>query len=239
MKTGYETALLSLQGGNDTVHKKNTKQGAYTMGSEKRDFDKVASSWDEEPRRVKLAGDIARTISREAGLSPDLDVLDYGCGTGLVTLHIQPYVRSITGADTSQGMLDVLRRKTSEAGLSNVRTTLIDLSEKVPVQGKFHLIVSSMTLHHIEDIQALFNNFYHLLLPGGRLCVADLDTEDGSFHSDTTGVVHFGFDRGRIENMLNYAGFTDIRDVTASVIVKEASDKACREYPVFLMIADK
>jgi ubiquinone/menaquinone biosynthesis C-methylase UbiE len=209
------------------------------MADEKRDFDKVASSWDEEPRRVKLAADVAGAISSETGFSFDMDVLDYGCGTGLVTLHIQPHVRSITGADTSQGMLDVLRRKASEAGLVNVRTTLIDLSKNVPVEGKFHLIVSSMTLHHVEDVQALFDNFYHALLPGGRLCVADLDMEDGSFHSDTKGVAHFGFDRGEIGNMLNNAGFTDIRDVTASVIVKETEDTVRREYPVFLVIANK
>ncbi len=209
------------------------------MNAEKRDFDKVASSWDEEPRRVKLAAEVARAISNEAGLSPDLDVLDYGCGTGLVTLHIQPHVRSITGADTSQGMLDVLRRKAGEAGLDNVRTTLIDLSKKITVEGKFHLIVSSMTLHHVEDVQALFNNFYQALLPGGGLCVADLDREDGSFHSDSTGVAHNGFDRGEIRKMLNNAGFTGIRDVTASVIEKEAENGVRREYPVFLMIADK
>jgi ubiquinone/menaquinone biosynthesis C-methylase UbiE len=209
------------------------------MGNEKRDFDKAASSWDDEPRRVKLAADVARAISKEAGLSPDLDVLDYGCGTGLVTLHIQPHVRSITGADTSQGMLDVLRRKAGEAGLANVRTTLIDLSKNVPVEGKFHLIVSSMTLHHIEDIRMIFNNFYRLLLPGGRLCVADLDREDGSFHGDATGVVHFGFDREEIGSMLQNCGFTGIRNVTASVIAKETAAGDQREYHVFLAVASK
>jgi tRNA (cmo5U34)-methyltransferase len=209
------------------------------MNIEKRDFDKVASSWDDEPRRVKLAADVADAISREAGLSPDMDVLDYGCGTGLVTMHIQPHVNSITGADTSQGMLDVLRRKSIEFGLNNIRTTLIDPSKDTPVEGKFHLIVSSMTLHHIEDVQALINNLYRLLLPGGRLCIADLDNEDGSFHSDTTGVAHFGFDRGEIGNMLSKAGFNGIRDVTASVIVKETEDTVRREYPVFLIIAKK
>lgn len=69
-------------------------------GREKRDFDKAAATWDEDPRRVKLAEDVAAAILREAVLSKDMDALDFGCGIGLVTLKLQPYVRSITGADS-------------------------------------------------------------------------------------------------------------------------------------------
>jgi ubiquinone/menaquinone biosynthesis C-methylase UbiE len=209
------------------------------MDDKKRNFDEVAASWDDEPRRRKLASDVAQAVMREAGLSRDMDVLDYGCGTGLVTLHLQPHVGTVTGADTSQGMLGVLVRKVREGGLRNVRTALIDPSEDLPVEGKFHMIVSSMTTHHIQDVEALFKKLHHLLLPGGRLCVADLDAEDGSFHNDATGVAHFGFGRGEMESMLNNAGFSGIRDVTAAVIVKDGDGTARREYPVFLMIAGK
>lgn len=208
------------------------------MTEEKRDFDKVASSWDEEPRRVKLAADVAKAVMREVELSRDMDVLDYGCGTGLVTLHLQPHVRSVTGADTSKGMLEVLQRKVAESGIANVRAALVDPESDVPLEGAFHLIVSSMTLHHVKDVGDLFEILHRLLLPGGGLCVADLDTEDGSFHSDSTGVLHNGFDRRHVWNMLESAGFADIRDTTAAVIVKE-DEAARREYPVFLMIARK
>jgi len=205
----------------------------------KNDFDKAATTWDDEPRRVKLAGDVARTVIREVGLSPDMNVLDYGCGTGLVTLQLQPYVGSVTGADTSRGMLEVLRRKIRESGLANVSAVLIDTDKEIPVEGKFNLVVSSMTMHHIQDVETLFRKFHNLLLPGGRLCVADLDAEDGSFHSNTTGVAHFGFDRREVRSMLGNAGFEDIREVTASVIVKDSDSEAQRAYPVFLMTARK
>lgn len=209
------------------------------MPGSKNDFDKAATTWDDEPRRVKLAGDVARTVIREVGLSPDMNVLDYGCGTGLVTLQLQPYVGSVTGADTSRGMLEVLRRKIRESGLANVSAVLIDTDKEIPVEGKFNLVVSSMTMHHIQDVETLFRKFHNLLLPGGRLCVADLDAEDGSFHSDTTGVAHFGFDRREVRSMLGNAGFEDIREVTASVIVKDSDSEAQRAYPVFLMTARK
>jgi ubiquinone/menaquinone biosynthesis C-methylase UbiE len=208
------------------------------MDDKKRDFDKAAGSWDDE-RRVKLAGDIAQTIMREVELTRDMDLLDFGCGTGLISLHLQPHVRSLRGADTSPGMLEVFHGKLKERGITNVSTVLLDPAKKTEIDGSFHLVVSGMTLHHIKDIEALFKEFYRLLLPGGRVCIADLDAEDGSFHSDLTGVEHFGFERTHVRAMLESAGFKEIRDVTATGIIKDADLPTRREYPVFLMVARK
>jgi ubiquinone/menaquinone biosynthesis C-methylase UbiE len=87
-----------------------------------RDFDKEATKWDEKPARVKLARDIGDAILRQVKLRPDMDVLDFGCGTGLVSLRVAPLVRSVTGADSSSGMLEVFREKADRDGLANVRT---------------------------------------------------------------------------------------------------------------------
>ncbi len=92
------------------------------MINEKKNFDQEAATWDEEPRRVKLVFDIADAILQAVALTPNMDVLDFGCGTGLLTLRLQPFVRSITGVDSSQGMLDVLKMKVERDHFSNVRT---------------------------------------------------------------------------------------------------------------------
>ena len=57
------------------------------------------------------------------------------------------------------------------------------------------LIVSAMTLHHIAEISTLLCSLSRWLRSGGYLALADLDTEDGSFHQDLTDVHHFGLDR--------------------------------------------
>lgn len=88
--------------------------------NEKRDLDKAASSRDEEPRRVKLAGNVAAAIIDTIHPDRTMDVLDFGCGTGLITLLLQPHVKTIIGVDSSRGMLDVLERKVRESGLENV-----------------------------------------------------------------------------------------------------------------------
>lgn len=209
------------------------------MDNNKRDFNTVAGSWDDDPCRLKLAGDIAQAIMREAELTRDMDLLDFGCGTGLISLHLQPHVRSLRGADTSPGMLEAFQGKIFVRGIANVSTVLLDPARETRIDGIFHLVISGMTLHHINDVEALFREFYRILLPGGKVCVADFDTEDGSFHSDLTGVEHFGFERAHVRAMLENAGFVEMRDVTAARIIKDAELQTRREYPVFLMVARK
>jgi cyclopropane fatty-acyl-phospholipid synthase-like methyltransferase len=197
-------------------------------------FDEAASTWDEQPRRVKLARAVADEIARQVHLSSDLDVLDFGCGTGLLTLALQPLVRSVTGADTSSGMLDALRNKVDERRLPNVETILLDPEAPLLVDARFHLIVSSMALHHVADLAPLFSRFYEQLHPGGRVALADLDREDGSFHEDPRAVYHLGFERSELQKLLATAGFVHLGATTAIII-----SKGSRDYPVFLVTGHK
>jgi SAM-dependent methyltransferase len=92
-----------------------------------------------------------------------------------------------------------------------------------------------MAMHHVPDTAALIQSFADHLIPGGRLALADLDTEDGSFHPDeAAGVFHNGFDRGELQTMLEKRGFSDIHFFTAHTIMKEG-----KAYPVFLVTATK
>ena len=206
---------------------------------ERKDFDREAATWDQNPGRVRLADDVADTIIREIHPTRDMDVLDFGCGTGLVTLRLQPFVKTITGADSSKGMLGVLQDKVSRSGLKNVKMQFADFEKGERVEGTFHLVVSSMTLHHVSDTGQLFRQWYGLLLPGGVLCAADLDAEDGSFHGDNFGVLHFGFDRRHLKGLLQKTGFTEVRDVTAAAVEKEIEGKGKRTFRVFLIIGKK
>jgi len=202
------------------------------------DFDKEAAVWDSD-RRVKLAYEVADAIIREVKPTKDMEALDFGCGTGLVTLRLQPLVRSITAVDNSQGMLTVLQDKLRKQGLTNVYPLLVDLSRGDRITGKFHLVVSSMTLHHVEDSARLCQLWFDLLLPGGWLGIADLDTEDGSFHGDNTGVFHLGFGRPALQALLRRTGFDEVRVVSAASMVKEVPGEGARRYTIFLALGRK
>jgi ubiquinone/menaquinone biosynthesis C-methylase UbiE len=202
------------------------------------DFDKEAAVWDSD-RRVKLADEVADAIIREVKPTKDMEALDFGCGTGLVTLRLQPLVRSITAVDNSQGMLTVLQDKLRKQGLTNVHPLLVDLSRGDRINDKFHLVVSSMTLHHVEDSARLCQLWFDLLLPGGWLGIADLDTEDGSFHGDNTGVFHLGFGRPAVQALLRRTGFDKVRVLSAASMVKKVPGEGARRYTIFLAVGRK
>jgi|SRR5665647_391357 len=206
------------------------------MNVNKKDFDKEAANWDETPGRVKLAHDIARAMMDIDIIKSDMNVLDFGCGTGLLTLQLQPLVRSITGVDSSAGMLEVLRSKIESHKLTNVRTQLLDVEAGDHLEGAYDLIVSSMTLHHIKDITGLFNQFQQIMNAHGYLCLADLDSDDGRFHTSNEGVFHFGFDRDNMRQTLEEAGF-DVLDLqTAAEVIKEIPD-GTHAFKIFLISA--
>jgi 2-polyprenyl-3-methyl-5-hydroxy-6-metoxy-1,4-benzoquinol methylase len=209
------------------------------MSTERRDFDKVATTWDEQPARVQLASDVAGAISRQVALHTDMDVLDFGCGTGLLTLQLAPRVKSVTGVDNSRGMLNVLVAKIAKQNLTNVRTLLLDLDAGDALPDMYDLIVSNMTLHHIREVGPLLDRFYKAISPGGHLCLCDLDLDDGLFHDDNQGVFHRGFDRAVLRRAFMDAGFDDVRDTTAAEVTKPTRLSELRRFAVFLMTGRK
>ena len=209
------------------------------MNIEKRNFDKEAATWDQVPARVKLAKDVAHTISEAIKLDHNMDVLDFGCGTGLLTLELQPLVRSITGIDSSQGMLDVLVAKAKSHNLTNVKTRCLDLEKGDKLEGSYDLVVSSMTLHHIREIGPLLAQLCSILRPAGHLCMADLDPDDGQFHSNNEGVFHFGFHQAELSQALAAAGLVDVRYRTAARVPKPVAGGRERVFTVFLMTGRK
>jgi hypothetical protein len=71
-----------------------------------------------------------------------------------------------------------------------------------------------------------------MLEPNGFIAIADLDSEDGSFHSDNIGVYHYGFNREKLENIAKKVGFKNIKFELASTI-----NKPHAKFTVFLMTA--
>lgn len=176
---------------------------------------------------------------QEISLTSDMDVLDFGCGTGLLTFALQPFVRSITGVDSSPAMLDVFKTKIKEHNLTNAKAEYIDLDKGDVITGSYHLIVSSMTVHHIKNILALLKQFHSVLHPSGILAIADLDLDDGKFHSNNDGVFHFGFDREALRLILTDLGFRNIRSLKATGIEKPVGNGKNRLFTIFLMTACK
>lgn len=175
-----------------------------------------------------------------AALAPNgsEQALEFGCGTGLATLQLAPHLTHITAIDSSTAMLDTLRRKCESEQLRNVTALEDNVPDQLP-DGRYDPIVSSMTLHHVEDTARVLGTLFEHLKPGGRVALADLDAEDGSFHGDKPGIAHHGFKRDAFEQLLTYAGFASIRLSTAQTMQREADAGQTLDFTLFLAVASR
>lgn len=205
-----------------------------TANSEQ-DFDARARTWDNDPMKTARALAVADAIRSRIPNLTGLSGFEYGCGTGLLSFALQPHLQLITLADSSTGMLEVLREKIAASGIANMTAIQLDLTTDPLPKLRFELIYSLMTFHHIPDTDAMLRDLHALLRCPGYLCIADLDSEDGSFHGNEFSG-HKGFDRRDLAQRAQRAGFRNIGFSTAFEVRK---GKPERGYPVFLMTAEK
>ncbi len=212
-----------------------TSDPEHILADNVKRFDDAAADWEDKPQRVALARRVAEAIQQAIPLAGTMQVLEYGCGTGMVSRALSPHVEKIMAVDTSPQMLEVLRRKAGEEKIGNIETLARDLTRQPLPDKNFDLVMSSMTLHHIPDIEALLHRFFATLKPGGYLAVADLVTEDGSFHEDNSGVAHHGINPETVRTILAKNGGQDIAVQEIHTIEKQQGNGAKRRgYPVFL-----
>ncbi|MBN2202449.1 class I SAM-dependent methyltransferase [bacterium] len=201
------------------------------------EFDVKAATWDDDPKRIERANAVADAIRAAVPLTAETRALEYGCGTGLLGFALQPHVGSVTMADSSAGMIEVLERKIQMSGMTGLHPVRIDLAVGPLPQERYDLIVSLMVLHHVPDTAGLLSSFHALLREGGRIAIADLDAEDGSFHGPEFNG-HRGFDREALDRLAIQKGFTDVRFETVFRTRKRTAS-GLKEFPLFLMTAVK
>ncbi|MEA3370292.1 MAG: class I SAM-dependent methyltransferase [Campylobacterota bacterium] len=194
-------------------------------------FDKRAKSWDSGDIRVNGAKTIADAIKEKIALKEDMDIMDFGVGTGLLGFIIAEDVKKVYGVDTSTQMLAKLEEKNSDS--LSIEPINQDIVQK-PLTQTFNGLVSSMTLHHVEDLKAFFDVIYKNIDENGFIAIADLESEDGTFHSDNAGVFHFGFDKERLCSVVKESGFKNVEFKNINTI-----NKPHRNFGVFLLTATK
>jgi len=195
-------------------------------------FQHKAGDWDTRPVPAQISAGVGTALLERVDLRDDMLVMDFGAGTGLICAHVAPRVRRVYAVDVSAAMLEQLAAKPELQG--KVEPTHIDILE-TPLPHQVDLIVSAMAMHHVEDTGRLLQAFADHLVPGGRVALADLDSEDGSFHPpDTEGVFHHGFDREVLRRQLEEHGFSGVELATALEVEREG-----KRYPVFLVTATR
>jgi ubiquinone/menaquinone biosynthesis C-methylase UbiE len=167
-------------------------------------------------------------------VSGALHVLDVGCGPGVITVRIAQDGprRSVTAIDSSEPLLDRVRRRAADAGVADRVVMLVgDLDHALPSTESADLAWASMVLHHVRDPSAALERLRCRLAPGGVLVMVEFGNaptilgpedqlaRDGTwarFQAATADSLteRLGFDPVSIDwpAALSAAGFTDITD---------------------------
>ncbi len=194
-------------------------------------FDKLASEWDLNPRRVESAKNTTSKIKELIDIRGK-DIIDYGSGSGLVAFDLFEEARSVVAMDNSIGMLQEIERKIQSGNIENIITLLHDIDHQDIEKEKFDIFVSAMTMHHIKDTKAFLQKAKNGLKKGGYIAISDLESEDGSFHSrGNEGVEHFGFDMKNIRETFESIGM----EVAFLDIIETISKE--KDFNIFLVVA--
>jgi ubiquinone/menaquinone biosynthesis C-methylase UbiE len=200
-------------------------------------FDQIAEKYD-TPDKLERSDVFVKTILKHIPVKKNFKVLDVGAGTGTLDIILSAYVEKIYACDLSEGMLSVFRSKIEKMGIKNIKIFKKDIfNDDIDIKD-FSLVITSMTLHHIEDTFKFVSKLSSYLKNGGYLVVFDLEKEDGTFHSDSSDVKHFGFERSEVENMFRSAGLEFIDYQTAYTIEKDRNGRVSK-YPVFFSYGRK
>lgn len=191
-------------------------------------FDKSAKNWDTRRMSVQLA-EVSDLLLPLLQLTDRQHWLDFGAGTGLLSVPLAARVEQVTALDTSEKMLEVL----DEKGIKNIQTLNQNVFSGLP--HNYDGVVSCMALHHVESTEALLKQFYQHLKNDGQLALVDLYAEDGSFHgnNEEKGVKHLGFDTEALKAAAEAIGFVEVRFAE----IMQIQHRNGHQYPLFVMLA--
>jgi ArsR family transcriptional regulator len=172
-------------------------------------FSASAVKWDRV--RDELFGDRFHLAALAAFASPDWTVGDLGCGTGLVSAALAPFVARVVAVDASAPMLQAAKKRLR--GFTNVELRRGDL-EALPIDDRrLDAATLMLVLHHVPQPERALADVARVLKPGSRLLVVDMLPHDRDAYRQQMGHVWLGFSEGQITRMLTESGFDSPRVV--------------------------
>jgi ubiquinone/menaquinone biosynthesis C-methylase UbiE len=115
---------------------------------------------DEKSYQKKL--DITRDL-----LSTEMDVFEFGCGTGTTAIKHAPYARHIRAIDFSTQMIEIAQGKAKVLGITNISFEHAEIESMDEIAESYDMVMGHSILHLLEDRQAVISKVYDLLKPGG------------------------------------------------------------------------
>lgn len=177
-------------------------------------WDRMAARYVRQPVKDEESYQKKLEITR-GYLRPDMEVLEFGCGSGATALTHAPHVKHVKAIDISSNMLDVGRQKANETGVANI-TFLHDTIEEFDApEESFDVVLGLSILHLLSNKEAAIAKIHKLLKPGGIFVSSTICAADSSFIFKLAtpigrlfGLVFRAFTATDLKKAMTDAGFT-------------------------------
>jgi len=129
-------------------------------------WDKTADKYAASPISNQEVYEKKLAKTREY-FSPEMDVLEFGCGTGSTAIAHAPFVKHIHAIDFSQNMIEIAKRRANDAQVRNVTFATATIDDLEAADETFDAVLGLNVLHLLEDREAVIANVHRVLKPGG------------------------------------------------------------------------
>ncbi|MET0779363.1 MAG: class I SAM-dependent methyltransferase [Candidatus Saccharimonadales bacterium] len=140
-------------------------------------------------------------------LSPEMRLLDAGCGQGVVATYLaKNFDVDVTGITITPYEVGSAERLAQKLGVgSTTHFQLADYAAPPFKAASFDRIYTTETLSHAVDVQAVLKHFYRLLKPGGKLVCAEYEFNYDKFGDARRQAAEFVKDYAAIHGIYQFA----------------------------------
>ena len=129
-------------------------------------WEKIAARYAKQPIVNETAYQKKLQSTRER-FRPDMEVLEFGCGTGSTAITHSPYVKYIQAIDISSKMIRIAQCKAEAQNIKNIAFKRMTIDEFCIPDQTFDAVLGLSILHLLANKEEVIARVYKMLKPGG------------------------------------------------------------------------
>ena len=145
--------------------------------SAKKFWDRIAKRYTQQPIADETSYQKKLQITRDY-FQPDMELLEFGCGSGSTAIIHAPYVKHILALDISSKMIEIAQSKADAQKIDNITFKQAMIDEFSVPEQTLDMVLGLSILHLLENKEAVVAKVHKMLKPGGifvtsTICLGD------------------------------------------------------------------